>query len=240
MLSAIAVELTVQIILFLDVRDILSCRMICHLLREIVDNDRALQYRIDLAAARLNDSPPNSITLAGRRERLKAYLDAWRELRPTTWTTWDTNDTCATGFGNISAEVISGHGRSMLMRQFASLRGIPEKQWLLEDLGLRVQNVAIHPSQDLLVILEDTYCEEPIGGLIRIHFRCLRGGSVHPHASAAFFERRYNHSHLHRFEVCGDLLAIQTTSRQGTAEIFIWNWKSGKLHHWFHEDDDQS
>lgn len=177
MLSTLSVELTVCVLLNLDIKDVLSCRSVSGLDLSITPrsllklqgvpfsmrgdhNDPVIQYKIDLAVAGLEDGPPNGIGLAERRERLKRYLQAWRELSPTSWASWK-NFPTDMNYGNIYTHWIEDHAGSICVRQLPSeLRKVQEEQWIIGGLGFMVTRTVAIPSQDLLVLLEYTDDDE--------------------------------------------------------------------------------
>lgn len=105
----------------------LTTVQVCRFFHDAVDNDPCLQYKIELAAAGLEDG--HALVLAERRGRLRKYLNAWQRLEFTSLIPWKAFPPLLLEHGSIQAGGIMGNARGMHMRQFASLlRGIPEQQ----------------------------------------------------------------------------------------------------------------
>jgi hypothetical protein len=112
--------------------------------------------------ANMDDGPPSSISKADRLKLLRAHQMAWKNL---TWT-----KKSVVSYNPIADDILwkclggvlgSAYNRSLRFIQVPSVfRGIKEKEWTIEDIGFRVEDFTMDPSQDLLVALEvETYVD---------------------------------------------------------------------------------
>jgi hypothetical protein len=73
-------ELLVEILCFLDLSDLISCKLTNRLLRDIVQTSVNIQYRMDLQFHGLTNNSACSLTIAERHTQLKARENAWEQL----------------------------------------------------------------------------------------------------------------------------------------------------------------
>jgi len=113
-----------------------------------------LKYKIELLAANMDDGPPSSVDKADRLKLLRAHQTAWKNL------TWTKKSVVSYNPTEIPWRCLGGvlgsaYNRSLRFIQVPSVfRGIEEKEWTIEDIGFRVGDFTMDPSQDLLVALE--------------------------------------------------------------------------------------
>jgi len=131
----------------------------------VVEGTVELKYKIELFAANMDDGPPSSVSKADCLKLLRAHQTAWKNL---TWT-----KKSVVSYNSFAREIRgmpwkclggvlgSAYNRSLRFIQVPSVfRGIEEKEWTVEDIGFRVGNFTMDPSQDLLVALEvETYVD---------------------------------------------------------------------------------
>ena len=117
--------------------------------------------------ANMDDGPPSSISKADRLKLLRAHQTAWKNL---TWTKklvvsdnpnatdYEDDEVPWKCLGGVLGQASS---RSLRFIQVPSVfRGIEEKEWTVEDIGFKVGDFTMDPSQDLLVALEvETYVD---------------------------------------------------------------------------------
>ena len=89
-------------------------------------------------------------------QALKDYQDAWRTLQ---WTATSCTDVRADAIwtrtsGNTFAHVASVRGLEMYQVP-SKIKGIPEKRWIIEDIGFHICGYEIDDRQDLLIAIED-------------------------------------------------------------------------------------
>jgi hypothetical protein len=114
----------------------------------------AIQYKIELAVAGMEDGPPSKVGLADRLKILKEHQSSWHNL------TWK-SDHLITEFryqwdclGGVLANVPDEPRRSLVIRQLPSvIRGIERTDWRV-DMNFRVLEFTFDPSQDLLAVIE--------------------------------------------------------------------------------------
>jgi hypothetical protein len=137
------------------------------LLAAVVEGTVELKYKIELFMANMDDGPPSSISKADRLKLLRAHQTAWKNL---TWTKKSVVSDNPNATDHEDDEVpwkclggVLGQASSRslhFIRVPSVFRGIEEKEWTVEDIGFRVGDFTMDPSQDLLVALEvETYVD---------------------------------------------------------------------------------
>ena len=108
----------------------------------------------------MDDGPPSSVNKADRLKLLRAHQTAWKNLTWTKKSVVPYNPT-EIPWRCLGGVLGSAYNRSLRFIQVPSVfRGIEEKEWTVEDIGFRVGNFTMDPSQDLLVALEvETYVD---------------------------------------------------------------------------------
>lgn len=105
---------------------------VCRLLKDIMDADVRTQYKIELAAAGMEDGPSSTLTSAERLRVLKAHQEAWDKLA---WTSREEVPMHQGGVWELYGGVLAqGDGsRTLAFKQLLSaIRGIEER----EDVGV--------------------------------------------------------------------------------------------------------
>ncbi|KIL63044.1 hypothetical protein M378DRAFT_12418 [Amanita muscaria Koide BX008] len=75
-------ELVEQILLLLDTKSVLTCRLVNREFNETIQSSTLLQYFLACKAAGVVDNPQSPLSYAERLEALKKREDAWRKLSP--------------------------------------------------------------------------------------------------------------------------------------------------------------
>lgn len=57
-------------------------------------------------------------------------------------------------YGGVLAQAFSGHRKLGFTQLPSVIRGIEEKQWVIEDVGVKIRDFGMDPAQDLLIVLE--------------------------------------------------------------------------------------
>jgi hypothetical protein len=114
----------------------------------------AIQYKIELAVAGMEDGPPSNVGPVDRLKILKDHQSSWHNL------TWKISYAvpmfrhkmaCR---GGVLAYVLDDSYRSFVMRQLPSvIRGVKGAEWRV-DMIFRVHDFNFDPSQDLLAVIE--------------------------------------------------------------------------------------
>ena len=127
--------------------------------RDLIDASPAVQYRIDLFSAALEDDPADtSLVLADRREHLEQYNSRWDrhdqakqssvDLPPHTQRVID---------GEVLACIQEATGDKIdvtFVRLPSILRGIEKKQWVVMGLPKNASDLKMHLGLDVLVVPE--------------------------------------------------------------------------------------
>ncbi|KAH9850916.1 hypothetical protein C2E23DRAFT_904719 [Lenzites betulinus] len=226
-------ELIINIFLELELRSLLRCRQVCRLLRDIIDGDVRVQYKIELAAAGMEDGPPSTLTASERLRMLKTRQEAWDKLQ---WTGRGEMPMSQGGvwelYGGVLAQGESA--RTLAFKQLPSkIRGIEEREWRIEDVGVNIRDFGMDPAQDLLVIIENK--EDRNGMTCAVHFKSIFTGEPHPAAprpaTVTHIPKRGRYSYT--IQICADTVAILMTSGdEDHSELLMWSWKTGarRLH----------
>lgn len=101
-----------------------------------MDSDVRTQYKIELAAAGMEDGPSSTLTSAERLRVLKAHQEAWDKLA---WTSREEVPMHQGGVWELYGGVLAqGDGsRTLAFKQLPSaIRGIEEREWRIEDVGV--------------------------------------------------------------------------------------------------------
>jgi hypothetical protein len=115
-----------------------------------------------------------------------------------------------------------------------------ESRLVVDDLGVRIKDFALDPSQDLIVLLEHQPAVSPIvsstsspgaagGGDIRVHLRKLSAGAVaaHPAASNPVLCRRgLGLVHGCMIQIVEDVVGMYFW--MPFHGVLIWNWMTGE------------
>lgn len=105
----------------------------------------------------MQDGPPGGMSTAERRERLRAHVDAWRNLR---WSScvhlFDLNPDMAVmkvASGGILCFISRSTRKIKFVQPPSDIRGIPMKQWE-HTFPFTPWDAALDPSEDILVVLQ--------------------------------------------------------------------------------------
>ncbi|KAF8474315.1 hypothetical protein JB92DRAFT_3134718 [Gautieria morchelliformis] len=137
------------------------------------------------------------------------------------------------------------------MRLPSAAEGSPAHTWEHVDIGVNIRDFAIDPAQDLAVVIAHPVTVSVCVSLISlavfvtlcgptgrsrkysIHLRAMSSGGNHPNASDPILScitgvSSPNYSFI--IQVMGDFLAVLFHTAIGylKAELFIWNWKTGR------------
>ncbi len=131
----------------------------CSSLKDFVDDDLHMRYKIKLAVAGMKDGVHSTLTVSDRLSMLEQKRDAWRKLA------WTSQKDIPATRNSASWELCGGvfaeeeNRRTLHFWQLPSqIRGIQWREWTLNDVGVSMSDFGIDPAQDLLVIAEDIGC----------------------------------------------------------------------------------
>jgi len=231
--SAIPIELTLRIFTFFDPAELVDFRRVNSFFKSLIDETITLQYRIALFASGMENGPSGVLTTSERLESLRNYEASWKKLEWTEHHTISYPQGLAWAlYGNVWA-----HSRGSDAIDFVQLpsrlRGIPIRQWTLR-FDFDVGEFSMDPSQDLLVIIENTSRNLP--NLRRIRLRTLSTGEKHPLAeSTAALEHTLapvpgpgRDPALYSIRICGDYVGILVRNPAYCRnELVVWSWKTG-------------
>ena len=120
------------------------------------------------------DNPRSTLSPAERLQLLRKHQEAWSSLRPSyekvipmlIGQTWEL-------YGGVLAQ--GPDSSSLKFRQLPSeLRGIEEKEWMINDIGFTIRDFGMDPAQDLLVAIQmpSTCVFSSSSQVCQSHLRC--------------------------------------------------------------------
>ncbi|KIL63039.1 hypothetical protein M378DRAFT_164920 [Amanita muscaria Koide BX008] len=234
-------ELVERILLLLDTKSVLTCRLFNRQLNAIIQSSTVLQYLQACEAAGVIDNPRSPLSYAERLEALGKREDAWRKLEPVFETTIKGNHlpltmsyfTGGAYFINNNDlhychlpsspqdkprwSRIPAHGPEQNRSGFIVDIGIAvyEHDLVVNVISSEVENQAAdmqRHSLDLVLLKLSTGEYHPLARHPRIHVQ--RSSSPRPWITV---------------EIVGDNLALVVPSEDGMRRdnLFIFNWKTG-------------
>ena len=127
---------------------------VCTLFKRLIDGDIHAQYKIELALAGMEDGPPSALTPSDRLAILRERQNAWKTL---TWKARTEYDMRRGGvwelYGGVLAQA-DGESKLVCAQLPSVIRRIEEKEWTIEDVGVKIRDFGMDPAQDLLIIIE--------------------------------------------------------------------------------------
>jgi hypothetical protein len=109
---------------------------------------------------------------------------------------------------------------------------IPDKTWTVHLDNVCLHDFAIDPSQDLLIVAEDTF--HLSSWACNLHILSMSTGKSHPLATSQLIEYRQVlppfRIETMKFQIQGTLCGVLFADLPGRGELALWNWKTGKLH----------
>ncbi|KAH9946939.1 hypothetical protein B0H21DRAFT_740933 [Amylocystis lapponica] len=232
-LQSLSVEVMTLILDILLVKDMLACKLVCRFLSRVIDASDYLQYKIELAAADMADGPAGGLTAPERRNMLMRYQKAWREVtfssRPTLTIPSDKDDPTGIISGDVFLQV---KPKSLRLIQLPSrTKRKEERRWSIDTaaLGFSVEKIAMDPSQDLLVVVNEAgESEAPI------HLLTLASGAPHPSAALAVLRSAEpaDNASIREIRIHGDAVGWMVFAGEDEGDfssVQLWNWKTGDL-----------
>lgn len=194
----------------------------------------------------MEDGYGSALTITDRRKRLAEHQAAWRDLR---WRSEEVVPMLHGGVWELYGGVLAqGKERETLVfKQIPSqIKDIEGKEWEI-NLGFRIRDFGIDPSQDLLVVIEHPNVKYVLwvsscrilltcltcSGMYRIHLLALSTGKKHPKANDATMVFRSPEPERITFaiQVCEEYLGILFigTADDSESVLLIWNWHTGTV-----------
>ncbi|KIP10941.1 hypothetical protein PHLGIDRAFT_186576 [Phlebiopsis gigantea 11061_1 CR5-6] len=205
-------ELLLRILDKMDMIDLVSCREICRTLKHLVDNTSSCQYIIECALASVEPRHSGLYNVANSLTRLRTWRSASVDLRKAT---------------NYDIPFVERFSETTVSR------GIPFKQWRLENISVPIHWHEVDQSQDLLIIVE-AIRENGLLLSLNVHPLSMTTGEYHPMGlkkpMAAPLEMPQRDSPQHLLSISGDHVAIMVFDDDGRehSEVWVWNWKTGQ------------
>ncbi|KZT19102.1 hypothetical protein NEOLEDRAFT_1246057 [Neolentinus lepideus HHB14362 ss-1] len=242
---ALAIELMTLILSELDLKLLLQMRTVCKSLKSLVDESIALQYKVELAAAGMEDNHKSPLVMSERMSRLQQYTLAWQnldfhtiELPPQPLSTWEL-------VGGVLGSIAPKDSRMIFNRLPGHSRGIERKEWQFACTPIfPVRDFTFDPAQDLLVAIEspDKDSSHPNARpFCRLHVKTLSTGNPHPLAVSPVIDLpawQYYDSGLHvedlkiHAENFGLLLRYHFTDDGAETpfnDLVVVNWKTSDV-----------
>ncbi|KAF8527271.1 hypothetical protein JB92DRAFT_3107823 [Gautieria morchelliformis] len=217
-------EILIHIFNELDIYDIFHCLLTCRVFHETIRDSLILQYRVELAAAGVEDTHTDSRrSIPERLAQLKTIEQGWanlhfRQKHTLDWPQWHPwelyGDVLASGI-HISTTPTT-HGLAF-MRLPSAADGSPVHTWEHVNMGVKIQDFAMDPAQDLVALIAKSVT--------------VRVGGNHPNASDPILfciPRHTRPTCNFIIRIMGDFLAFLLRIGPLDAELFIWNWKTGR------------
>jgi hypothetical protein len=173
-------------------------------------------------------------TTAARMEILLERRAAWRALRPNRRTSVALAGHCHAYelVGGLFAKALEDLGAARrLVASWLPGNGSGERRFVVDDLGVRIKDFALDPSQDLIVLLEHRPAPESssmAGADICVHLRKLSAVvAPHPAAKSPMLCRRaIGPVHGCMVQIVEDIVGMYFW--MPFHAVLIWNWNSGE------------
>ncbi|GJE99684.1 F-box protein [Phanerochaete sordida] len=220
-------ELLIEILKYLNPRDILHCQAVCRTLRDIVADCAELQYFIELTADNLVEGFPKH-GAPSSAERLRLLLERRRRWRELDWTKKHVvpiPGACqAYEFvGGAFAKSMGFFGHSSLNVTWLPTRNAPARSIFYKDLGVAARDFAIDPSQDMMALVEAG--ADNAG--IKIYIRSISKNEKHPLATDECLSAPSPQIGTCFIQIVHDVVGVFFWLDE--PGLLVWNWRSGKL-----------
>ncbi|EPQ51213.1 hypothetical protein GLOTRDRAFT_133094 [Gloeophyllum trabeum ATCC 11539] len=199
--TELPVEVITLILVHVDYRMLLICKEVCHFLRSIINNDQLLSYRIDLAAANMEDGWDNLKGLSESQNQ--------RWLAPLPGNTWLSAWEVQAGILGRSYHAEDGTYGVVFDQLPAIARNIPHRQWHIGTVGHNLAVFTMEPSEDLLATVH-------------------HDGGPHPSAALPVLNLDIFHTFHQDFtvKISGDFIGV---SAGRWSEFILWSWKTSTI-----------
>jgi hypothetical protein len=167
-------------------------------------------------------------------EILLARRAAWRALRPTRRAAIVLAGRCHAYelVGGLFAKALedAGAARRLVAAWLPGNAGRGERRLVVDDLGVRIKDFALDPSQDLIVLLEHRAVPGSAERAdICVHLRKLSGGVVAPHPVAkvpVLYKRALELVQGCMIQIVEDIVGMYFWVPFHA--VLMWNWRTGE------------
>ncbi|KIL61349.1 hypothetical protein M378DRAFT_180090 [Amanita muscaria Koide BX008] len=147
-------EILTQILNNLDLFSMVQCRAVCSRFLDLIDLSPHFHWKVELTIAGKEDG--ENYPLATRRKMLEQHQQGWADLR---WTTERRIPIQFDSLWELCGDVFAHSSTDRSEIRFKQIpshsRNLQDRDWMVEVKEYRVDDIAIDPAQDLLVILEE-------------------------------------------------------------------------------------
>ncbi|KAI0811126.1 hypothetical protein BC629DRAFT_1589866 [Irpex lacteus] len=225
-------ELTIEILEYLEYRELLRCRLVSRWLCATIDHGESFQYKIALATRGMSDNPLNMMTKGQKRDLLSQHRARWlsRDVKPNRDSP---NMNIYASQAGPAWELVGGvlaqskdRDTIEFVRLPSILRGVQEETRTV-DLPCPHVDFTMDPSQDLLVVVEPWEFAQTT---IQLRLLTMSTGKPHPGASTPIltFECHAFERPQYEIRVNGPYLGL-LASVWAHGTISVWEWSSGLL-----------
>ncbi|KIL58177.1 hypothetical protein M378DRAFT_86867 [Amanita muscaria Koide BX008] len=236
-------ELVECILLLLDTKSMLTCRLVNREFNDIIQSSTLLQYRLACTAAGVIDNPRSPLSYAERLEALLEREDAWRKLKPVFETTIKVNHQPWSIYELTGGRFfLSNNNRKDL--HYCHLPSSPQDnpQWIRIPAHGPEQTWSGHMGDITMAVYEHDLIVNVIFSEVGDQAQTQRHsldlvliklstGAYHPLARhpKIHLQRSYSVRPIVLPTVVGDNLALVVYSRDGTFpdRLIIFDWKTG-------------
>ncbi|OSX58621.1 hypothetical protein POSPLADRAFT_1152819 [Postia placenta MAD-698-R-SB12] len=229
-------ELLVTILTLLDIGDLCTCRRVCHYFYDLIEGTAALQYKLELLWAGMEDGEFGSLSASDKLQRLRRLQKAWRSLKLIPGPSVE--DLGGEGFA-VSTDTLVQEDypeRFEFVKLPSRMLGIDEcerqvvniRDWTIGEPHM----ILLDDSQDLMILGE--YDDEPQSDdATGIHLYDLRSyGNWHPHTQVpAFWKMQPEPASRESVQLAvqGAVLG-RLSNEHGGAGTFLelGNWRTGR------------
>ncbi|KAF8506454.1 hypothetical protein JB92DRAFT_724969 [Gautieria morchelliformis] len=230
-------DVLIRVFKALDACDIRRCSLTCRVFHKTIRDSMLLQYRLELAVARLEEGGTDfRLSIAERLARLRTIERGWAKFffrQKVTITSMPGGTTWLLRGGVLAHRSAIAMGSVLSFIQLPSaIRRTRVHTWQ-SDMRVNILQFAIDPAQDLvaLVACPQTPAGQPHTFLI--HLRTMSTGARHPCAAEPVLScvpAPLNRQSF-RIQIMGEFLAAlyRTPEIYLKNILYIWNWKTGQL-----------
>ncbi|KAF8310986.1 hypothetical protein DL93DRAFT_1551924 [Clavulina sp. PMI_390] len=233
-------EILVEILLHLDAESLWNCKLTCRTFLDAIRSSLNLEIRFKCDSwGYCGPSADTSVLTAPEYlTRLERHIAAWQSLD------WEEHEIKLPEPGGafivaqgIFATVPGGRENSdVYIYQLPSrLKKTQPHQYVIKDVGFWVKDIAIDPSQNLLLLLEMQGIDGDNLCIARLHVLRLSEGpsAVHPNARLQVLDTLHSVDieNTSQLAVWGSRIAFMWREEDSLRDgvIQVWDWKRGEM-----------
>ncbi|KAI5120331.1 hypothetical protein M0805_000391 [Coniferiporia weirii] len=227
----------------LPFRDLIRCRVVCSLLRSLVDSSFVLQYNIDLGASCVRENHFHPYTQLEKLAELRRSNIAWANLH---WSQSFAPD--GLDFGGIYDFSRKHFSYIMDLNEEDSHIGVIACLPLSPEHGIaasekvvvcdfRISDFSVDVERDLVLAVEKVDFVARKGNytvICNVHPLGLESSGIHPNASQSVISERFvalDNQYKTTTRLCGNHVGVLLTSERRSPACFdmfyLWDWTSG-------------